>query len=394
MYVDRAILIGVLQQDGSGEASPFNREYGAYDSRSRSRSSSNPATRDLYAQPPPPPSDTAVQVGGPSGPMARTQGDGPYLSQHGYTAPNGAIAQQGTAYRPPADFTQPPAQVQPMRTSPAAAQPRPQGSYQIYPPGPDPQLQPPAQQYPRGSVPPHAMGVGAHPHADTYYGAPAAVDPYNAYKNTPYAKPYAQPYRGAPMPYMPTQHDPYGGGYPAAPQGPPMAGYPAPRYGKPASPAQYRQPYGRDDPGAFYAGGGYPGAPQPAYGYTAAGPYGAPPPMEDPYYGGAAAVNRVLGRPGGPDGYRGSPRGGGGGGGAGGYSNPVNVRLRDRALPVAEPVNLDTIDPNTVVYQVSSNPLATIVSCHHVKTSGSTFCTLNRFSSRKLYGTTWYGPAT
>jgi hypothetical protein len=121
-----------------------------------------------------------------------------------------------------------------------------------------------------------------------------------------------------------------------------MQGY-APRYGKPAPAMGYRQPYGRDmPPDPYYAGGGYAPPPPQPYGYPAA-PYGAPPPpQEDPYYAGAAAVNRVLGRPTGGDGYR----------GGGNYGNPINARLRDRALTVAEPVNLDNIDPNTIVYQV------------------------------------------
>lgn len=255
------------------------------------------------------------------------------MSQHGYTAPNGAIAQQGQARNVPA----------------AAPMPRQQhGSYQIYAPD---------SQYPqRGGVP---VGVAAPPAAEPYYGAGGAVDPYAGYKAGPYGKPYPQPYRQAPNPY-----DPYAGGYGAPPQAPVIPGYPAARFGKPMAGGNYPRPAygGREDPAGYYgAAGAYPPAPQPGYGYAGPG-YGAPPvPLEDPYYGpgagvgGAAAVNRALGRAPGVDSFR----GGGGGAGPRGAPGPagygVNVRLRDRALPVAEPVNLDNVDPSTVVYQVSDS---------------------------------------
>lgn len=92
-----------------------------------------------------------------------------------------------------------------------------------------------------------------------------------------------------------------------------------------------------------YFRGGYAAPPPAPYGYG-----GYPQPQDDPYFNtGAGAVNRALGRPAhgygndnyGPPSYR-----NGGGGGNGG-------RFRNN-LPVADSVNLDNIDMNTIVYQV------------------------------------------
>ena len=307
--------------------SGFNREYRGFESigAGAGNGSHDASPRDDLLRNP-----TGNTPRGMSSTSPRSQLDTPYLSQHGYSpAPDAPQSSPHTSFPGSGASRYPAAPILSQDTAAFAGSRNPAAGLDPF------------------DVDPYYGAAGGRMPVD-----PLAADPYYAgqYRGAPYGgKPYGQPYRqpAAPAGYPPTpMHDPYGYG------APPMPGYMG---GAPAGAGRYG---GKPMPGAGAAGyradsayyrGAAPGGYMPqqaAYGYGG-NPYAG---MEDPYYAGpAAAVNRALGRPvpgpyGGPEAFRG-----------GAYGNPINSRLRDRALPVAEPVNLDTIDPTTIVYQVQCN---------------------------------------
>lgn len=298
----------------------FGREYNGFEQLS-SRSNASASTSNAYSRSDDPsPRHYSPRAANGVAPVQ----EAPLLSQY-----QPSQSYSGSAAASPAYHSSQQAPEYPVRTQ----QQYPGQQQQV-----QPYQQPHQQQRYPGQAPPqqqYARGGRSPVMADPYYPAPQQVDPYAAYKQAPYAKPYNQgAYRQPPPPYG-APMDPYGG-Y-GAPPPPPQY---APRYAKPAPQMGYgRGPYGREEPDPYYRG-----APQ----YAPPAPYGyAPQYPEDPYANqGAAAVNRVLGRP--------SPMAGGPGDGYGppSYRNAANARLRDRSLAQAEPVNLDNIDPNTIVYQV------------------------------------------